>query len=73
MTQRACSICQWWDPPALGDGALGYCHGAPPTASNDGEAIWPVTSSISFCGAFRIGEGLIGHPDRRLQTHEATQ
>lgn len=65
---RACSSCEWWDSPAAGDADYGYCHGAPPTAAaEDGEGVWPITASISFCGAFRMAERLAGGADRRAE------
>lgn len=64
MTGR-CANCTWW----LADSTTfkGTCHGAPPSVDPvNVKALWPVTASHEFCGAFRLSERAAGGRDVRV-------
>ena len=64
MTARTCNLCEWW-VSAAADAAFGTCRAHPPTV-DQGAAVWPSTASDEWCGAFRIGERLLGGRDCRV-------
>jgi len=57
---RKCENCQWWVFPSHdGYGEIGQCRGSIPKQPNDGKmGVWPLTYGSSWCGSFRLREGL---------------
>lgn len=55
--RRACATCHWWE--TLDDRSHGTCHGAPPTAAQNGMGVWPITLPDASCAGWRMSERLI--------------
>lgn len=55
-----CCTCRWWRArPARQDDATnprtGQCFQAPPNATPEGEAVYPMTLRYSVCGSWEAG------------------
>ena len=52
MTET-CSICRFWKPGDLGEGA---CVRYPPQLYNAVTFVWPVTEKDQWCGEFMVNK-----------------
>lgn len=62
---RMCENCKWWDNStelvSAQPGTTGACRVRPPVADDrNGQARWPYTEDVDWCGSFHRGAAADG-------------